>query len=58
MWNLHMLAKTLYDVEIKNIDPYLQFMTSFGESVISIFMDPNQYDCFQFGLKSDFLKCF
>ena len=39
MWNFHMLAKTLYTVEMKDVDPYLQFLAMFGEQVIGIFMN-------------------
>ena len=58
LWNLHNLAKTLFDVEFKNVDPFLQFMSAFGGDVIRMFTQQIDFDYSVYMMKLDFMKCF
>ena len=58
LWNLHNLAKTLFDVEFKNVDPFLQFMSSFGSDVIRMFTEQIDFDYSVYMMNLDFMKCF
>ena len=58
LWNLHNLAKTLFDVEFKNVDPFLQFMSAFGGDVVRMFTQQIDFDYSVYMMKLDFMKCF
>ena len=57
MWNFYQLAKTLYAVELKNVEPYLNFMSDFGKDIINIFMNSKAFDYNVYLIKCEFIKC-